>query len=112
MGRQEIQNESHESSVSSYFPSSSRYPCVPHPWPASVQRRSILLLQQQWQLCQREHPRRVPAQGQHGEDVVLHHWLEQQLWRPADLEEISQQPLVLHGLQQPRTMRNVKSVII
>merc|ERR1712209_375983 len=53
MGRQEIQNESHESSESSYFPSSSCHPCGPHPWPASVQRRSILLLQQQqWQLCQ------------------------------------------------------------
>merc|ERR1712012_447785 len=60
---------------------------------------------------EREHPRRLPAQRQHGEDVVLHHWLEQQLWRPAELEEISQQPLVLHGLQQPRTMRNVESVI-
>merc|ERR1712115_681803 len=56
MGRQEIQNESHESSESSYFPSSSCYPCGPHSWPASVQRRSIfLLLQQQWQLCQQEH---------------------------------------------------------
>merc|ERR1712200_174153 len=52
MGRQEIQSESHESSESSYFPPSS---CHPHPWPASVQRRSILLLQQQWQLCQQEH---------------------------------------------------------
>merc|ERR1712213_127515 len=234
MGRQEIQNESHESSESSYFPSSSCYPCVPHPWPASVQRRSILLLQQQWQLCQqsqgfnscgrrkrqanfggavllahrkrlhlqqwqeaeastwrgpawnkvlwrplwwhpslwqlllqqpafqqqrfqqqlpepgriqqpgfqqpglqpepgfqqpkqpslpmrlqpnvpgpeREHPRCVPAQGQHREDVVLHHRLEQQLWRPADLEEVSKQPLVLHGLQQSRTMRNVNCAII
>merc|ERR1712038_1060275 len=61
---------------------------------------------------EREHPRRVPAQRQHGEDVVLHHRLEQQLWRPADLEEISKQPLVLHGLQQPRTIRNVKSAII
>merc|ERR1711879_1017263 len=61
---------------------------------------------------EREHPRRLPAQRQHREDLVLHHWLEQQLWRPADLEEISQQPLVLHGLQQPRTMRNVNSAII
>merc|ERR1712014_390221 len=60
---------------------------------------------------ERKHPRRLPAQGQHGEDVVLHHRVEQQLWRPADLEEISKQPLVLHGLQQSRTMRNVKSVI-
>merc|ERR1712012_29830 len=61
---------------------------------------------------EREHPRRLPAQRQHREDLVLHHWLEQQLWRPAELEEISQQPLVLHGLQQPRTMRNVNSAII
>merc|ERR1712107_713911 len=60
---------------------------------------------------EREHPRGVPTQRQHREDVVLHHWLEQQLRRPAELEEISKQPLVLHGLQQPRTMRNVKSVI-
>merc|ERR1712200_82297 len=58
---------------------------------------------------EREHPRCLPAQGQHGEDLVLHHWLEQQLRRPADLEEISKQPRVLHGLQQPRKMRNVKS---
>ena len=61
---------------------------------------------------EREHPRGVPAQGQHGEDLVLHHWLEQQLRRPAELEEVSKQPLVLHGLQQPRTMRNVNSAII
>ena len=61
---------------------------------------------------EREYPRRVPAQGQHRADLVLHHRLEQQLWRPADLEEVSKQPLVLHGLQQPRTMRNVKSAII
>ena len=54
----------------------------------------------------------LPAQRQHREDVVLHHRLEQQLWRPADLEEVSKQPLVLHGLQQPRTMRNVNSAII
>merc|ERR1711874_282223 len=47
---------------------------------------------------EREHPRRVPAQRQHREDVVLHHWLEQQLRRLAELEEISKQPLVLHGL--------------
>merc|ERR1712107_825443 len=60
---------------------------------------------------ERKHPRRLPAQRQHGEDLVLHHRVEQQLWRPADLEEISKQPLVLHGLQQSRTMRNVKSVI-
>merc|ERR1712107_501397 len=60
---------------------------------------------------EREHPRRLPAQRQHGEDLVLHHRVEQQLRRPADLEEISEQPLVLHGLQQSRTMRNVKSVI-
>merc|ERR1712004_744683 len=51
MGRQEIQSQSHESSESSYFPSSSCYPCGPHLWPAAVQRRSILLFQQQWQLC-------------------------------------------------------------
>merc|ERR1712115_380174 len=73
--------------------------------------------QQQWFQQQlpgpeRKHPRRLPAQRQHGEDVVLHHWVEQQLRRPADLEEVSKQPLVLHGLQQPRTMRNVNSVII
>merc|ERR1712200_279180 len=37
---------------------------------------------------EREHPRSVPAQRQHGEDLVL------------------------HGLQQPGTMRNVKSAII
>merc|ERR1711877_44188 len=60
---------------------------------------------------EREHPRRVPAQRQHRKDLVLHHRVEQQLRRPADLEEVSQQPLVLHGLQQSRTMRNVKSVI-
>merc|ERR1712012_637806 len=56
---------------------------------------------------ERKHPRRVPAQRQHGEDLVLHHRVEQQLRRPADLEEVSKQPLVLHGLQQPGTMRNV-----
>merc|ERR1712200_280900 len=61
---------------------------------------------------EREHPRRVPTQRQHWQDLVLHHRLEQQLWRPAKLEEVSQQPLVLHGLQQPRTMRNVNSAII
>merc|ERR1712013_506886 len=61
---------------------------------------------------EREHPRRVPAQRQHREDVVVHHRVEQQLRRPADLEEVPKQPLVLHGLQQPRTMRNVNSAII
>merc|ERR1712014_504225 len=61
---------------------------------------------------EREHPRRLPAQRQHGEDLVLHHRVEQQLRGPADLEEISQQPLVLHGLQQPRTMRSVNCAII
>merc|ERR1712038_1844016 len=55
MGSQEIQSESHESSECSYIPSSSCHPCGPHPWPASVQRRSIFLLQQQQQLCQQEH---------------------------------------------------------
>ena len=59
-----------------------------------------------------EQPPRVPAQRKHGEDVVLHHRLGQQLWRPAELEEISKQPLVLHGLQQPRTMRSENCAII
>merc|ERR1712007_34567 len=51
--------------------------------------------------------RGVPEGRQHWADLVLHHWLEQQLRRPPDLQEVPKQPLVLQGLQQSGMMRNL-----
>merc|ERR1712203_1279758 len=54
----------------------------------------------------------VPEERQHGAQVVLHHRLEQQLWRPPDLQEVPKQPLVLQSLRQSRMMRQMFCGII
>merc|ERR1712126_249028 len=43
---------------------------------------------------------------QHGADLVLHHWLEQQLRRPSEVQQIPKQPLVLQGVRQLRLIKN------
>merc|ERR1712172_387843 len=80
-------------------------PGVQQPKPGSVPVR----LQPHLPRPEREHTRCLPEKRQHWEDVVLHHRQKQQLWRPAELQEVPKQPLVLQRLQQSRLMRDLWS---